>query len=158
VYSGKSSVALLLACLFLTLGLTAGCGGADQSSENQNGNDNSGASQGQTDTPQQQAGETAQGAAGGATDQAAGSAPEIKIALGDILSVDAERRRLVLKPVEGERQVFRVAPNADVTLDDSPTDLSSLEQGQQAQLRYIAKNDRFRARSVNAFSVDGATQ
>ena len=152
-YSRKYSTVFLLVILVLVVGITAGCGGGDQGSESQNGGNNGDAAQNESGASQGQGGETAQEQGGGATGQAEGSRPEIKIALGDIVSVDTEARRVVLKPVQGERQVFRVVPNANVTVDDVPAELADLEQGQQAQIRYITRNDRERARAVNAFTA-----
>ncbi|MGB3633656.1 MAG: hypothetical protein WA982_06420 [Rubrobacteraceae bacterium] len=95
-----------MVCFTLFLGIVTSCGGSDQGSENRNSGNNGGKSQNGGGASKEQGGATAQESAGGATGQAEGMSSEIKIALGDIVSVDDEKRRLMLKPVEGERQVF----------------------------------------------------
>ncbi|CAN5555169.1 hypothetical protein BH24ACT22_BH24ACT22_10400 [soil metagenome] len=151
MHYGRLSKILLLVCFTLFLGLITSCGESDQGSENDNSGNNSGTSQDVGRASKEQGGATSLEPAGGTTGQAEGAPQEIKIALGDIVSVDTEKRRLMLKPVEGERQVFKVMPNATVAIDDSPAELSDLEKGQQAQLRYIVRKDLGRAREVSAF-------
>lgn len=153
MYSSKLSAAFLLACFMLTLGLAASCGGGDETSESRNG----GPTQEETSeaTPAPGGGNT-QEQGGGATGQDESSSSEIKIALGDILLVDVEKRRVVLRPVRGERQAFKVVPGAEVTLDDEPAELADLEQGQQAQIQYVIKKDQEHARAVDAFSANGS--
>lgn len=149
--SGRLSGALLVIFLILTLGVAGGCGGNDGSNNQDGGNAaNEGASQ--------EEGEASKGEGSGETGQGEGSSAEIKIALGDIVSVDTEKRRLVLKPVQGERQIFKIVQKANVTLDDRPAELSNLKKGQQAQIRYIVKKDRERARAVNAFRASGGSE
>ena len=62
-----------------------------------------------------------------------------------------------MKPVQGKRQSFKVPPKVNVILDDRLAELTNLEQGQQAQIRYVIKKDRERARNVSAFSAGATT-
>lgn len=146
MYTSRESAGVLLAFFLLMLVVIAGCGG--ETTEGQDGGDRA-ATQGKT-------AEDAQRRDGGATGQEEGLPSEIKIALGDILLVDVEKRRVVLRPVRGERQAFKVVPGAEVTLDDEPAELADLEQGQQAQIQYVIKKDQEHARAVDAFSANGS--
>jgi hypothetical protein len=131
--------------LLVVLILLAGCGGDDQSG---NG--------GQDDT-----------SPGGAKKQggeaAKKGAPATKIALGTVrrMNVEGESRRLVLKPSTNEQSKkpipFRITKQATITLDDEKAELADIKEGQQAQITYIVKNERYRAREVKLFSAGGAT-
>ncbi|CAN5844228.1 hypothetical protein BH23ACT11_BH23ACT11_06670 [soil metagenome] len=142
----------------LTLGLVAGCSGGEEQSNNEaSGGNTSGAgvAQNEESTARETVQPTARGEEGSRTEEAQGSSPKIKIALGDILRIDSENSLVVLKPPETKRQVFKVVPGAEVTVDDSPAQLADLEKRQQAQIRYVVINDRNRARAVSAFNDGG---
>lgn len=154
----RLSTITFLACFVLLLSFIAGCGGTEEGSGDQNGGNGSGsgdAAQAEGGTSREQDGVAGQG--GETAGRTLVSDLEVRVALGEILSVDAESRTLVLRPVEGERQVFRVVPNANVELNDNPAELATLEQGQEAQVRYVVRNGRDRARAVDAFSPGGST-
>lgn len=151
---------MLLAVFFmLILGFVAGCGGSESESQDNGGSGNDGSgSDAATEEAARESGAGTTQQQGGETGLEGDTTPKVKIALGRIVSVDVERRRLVLMPVEGERQVFRVVRNARVAVDDVPAELSALEQGQQAQIRYATPNVRNRARTINAFNATETSQ
>lgn len=143
-FRGLPKVFFLTVCI-LSLGLATACGG-----EAENQQDSGGAEQ-----TQEQGGQDGQNQ--GRTGQTGGEQPEIKIALGTIETIDAENRRLTLQPVKGESQTFIVAPRATITVDGRQAELASIEEQQQAQIRYVDRNERNRARTVTVFSDSGGT-
>ncbi len=128
------SAALFFIASILLAGLLAGCaGGGDQA-----GN---GGSQG---------GEGEQGqAAQGEGTQA--NALQFKIALGTIVSVKPDRRKIVLRPSteqQGDRLIFKVVDDAQITLNDQQAEMADVQEGQQAQIEYVTVNEQNRARTV----------
>lgn len=86
----------------------------------------------------------------------------LKIALGSIQSVKAEKGRFTLKPsaeAQGEKPIpFKLAPEARVTLDGREAEPSQMKPGQQAQVEYVVREDLAvpnRARVVELFSTGG---
>jgi hypothetical protein len=132
------SAALFFIASILLAGLLAGCaGGGDQA--------NNGGAQGGE-------GEQGQAAQGGGTQA---NAPQLKIALGTIVSVKLDRRKIVLRPSteqQGDRLVFKVVDNAVITLDDQPAEMADAQEGQQAQIEYITVNEQNKARVVELIS------
>ena len=141
--SRGSLVSLFIIVLILLAGLLAGCGGGDQSGNGGQGNGESGGTK-------KQGGEAAKKGA---------SLP--KIALGTVKSVKPERRRVVLKPStkqQGEKPIrFKISKNTRVTLDNKQAELADIKEGQQAQITYVVRNERNRAREVTLISAGGAT-
>jgi hypothetical protein len=137
----RLSVLLLLIVLILL----AGCGGGDQSGNGGQGDGSSGGTK-------KQGGEAAKK-----------GVPATKIALGTVrrVNVEGESRRLVLKPSTNEQSKkpipFRITKQATITLDDEKAELADIKEGQQAQITYVVKNERNRAREVKLFSAGGAT-
>jgi hypothetical protein len=130
----RPSAALFFIASILLAGLLAGCaGGGDQA--------NNGGTQG---------GEGEQGqAAQGEGTQA--NALQFKIALGTIVSVKPDRRKIVLRPSteqQGDRLVFKVVDDAQITLNDQPAEMADVKEGLQAQVEYITINEQNRARAV----------
>jgi hypothetical protein len=128
------SAALLFIASIVLAGLLVGCaGGGDQA--------NNGGGQG---------GEGEQGqAAQGEGTQA--NAPQFKIALGTIVSVKPDRRKIVLRPSteqQGDRLIFKVVDDAVITLDDQPVEMADVQEGQQAQIEYTTVNEQNKARVV----------
>jgi ABC-type Fe3+-hydroxamate transport system substrate-binding protein len=128
------SAALFFIASILLAGLLAGCaGGGDQA-----GN---GGSQG---------GEGGQGqAAQGEGTQA--NALQFKIALGTIVSVKPDRRKIVLRPSteqQGDRLIFKVVDDAVITLNDQTAEMADVQEGLQAQIEYITVNEQNKARIV----------
>ncbi len=139
---GRSAALIFIASILLA-GLLAGCaGGGEQSGE--------GGSQG----GEEQQGEAAQGEGNQA------NAPETKIALGSIISVKPDRRKIILRPSteqQGDRLVFKVVDDAQITLDDQQAEMADVQEGQQAQITYVVVNEQNRARVVGLISGDEGT-
>lgn len=146
----RFSVMFALVSFALFLGLAAGCGGGGDSS-GQNGGDTAG----NTAQQQQQQAAGEQTVSGGSTGAASGDRPRVKIALGTIEAIDPEARTLELAPVEGEPLTFKLVPEARVAVDAQQAEAADLRAGQQAQVRYVTRNEGNRARSVRAFSDGG---
>jgi len=128
----------------LLAGLLVGCGGGDQSG--------GGGSQGGDG---QQQGQAQQGEA------QQGDAPEVKIALGRVIAVVPDRRKIILRPSAeaqgGERMIFKVRDDAEISLNDQPAQMDSAQEGQQAQIEYIVVNELNRARRVELISEGEGT-
>ncbi len=137
------SAALFFIAFILLAGLLAGCAGGGEQSGN-------GGSQGGED----QQGEAAQGEGNQA------DAPETKIALGRVISVKPDRRKVILRPSteqQGDRLVFKVVNEAQITLDDQQAEMADVQEGQQAQITYVVVNEQNRARVVALISGDEGT-
>ena len=128
-----SAVSRILALVLslLLVGLLAGCDGSDQSGGGQQ-----------------------EGKAGGG-----GAKKEKlsrKVAIGTVRAYKDDKRRLSLRPAseaQGKKPLgFKVRKNAQVTLDGDQAELGDIEEGQQAQIRYVVKNDVNRAIIVQLFS------
>ena len=136
--------ALFLLVFILLSGLLAGCGGGGDQSGNGGSQDGGAPGEGE----QQQ---------GGAAQEDAAPAP--KIALGTIKSVKPDKRKIVLQSTAevqgGERMTFKVKKNAKITLDDKEAEMADVKEGQDAQIRYIVKNEVNRAREVSLISAEG---
>ena len=79
-----------------------------------------------------------------------------KMAIGTVRAYKDDRRRLSLRPAseaQGDKPIgFKVRKKAQVTLDGEQAELGDIEEGQQAQIRYVVKNDVNRAIIVQLFS------
>jgi hypothetical protein len=122
---------LPLVLSLLLVGLLAGCGGSDQSGGSQQ-----------------------EGNAGG--EAAKKEKLTRKVAIGTVRAYKDDRRRLSLRPAseaQGDKPLgFKVRKKAQVTLDGGQAELGDIEEGQQAQIRYVVKNDVNRAIIVQLFS------
>jgi hypothetical protein len=78
---------------------------------------------------------------------------QVKIALGKIVSADLETNRIIVDQHKGRPMSFKVARRAAITLDGDAAELADINKGQQAQIQYVIKNERNRARKVDAFSA-----
>jgi ABC-type Fe3+-hydroxamate transport system substrate-binding protein len=137
------SAALFFIASILLAGLLAGCGGGGDQAGN-------GGSQG---------GEGEQGqAAQGEGTQA--NALQFKIALGTVVSVKPDRRKIVLRPSteqQGDRLIFKVVDDAQITLNDQPAEMADVQDGQQAQIEYITVNEQNKARIVELINSGEGT-
>jgi len=128
------SAALFFIASILLAGLLAGCaGGGDQAN-------NGGAQGGEGERGQATQGEGTQA-----------NALQFKIALGTIVSVKTDRRKIVLRPSteqQGDRLVFKVVDDAQITLNDQPAEMADVQEGLQAQIEYVTVNEQNRARVV----------
>ena len=135
---GPSATLSVIASIVLA-GLFAGCaGGGDQAK-------NSGS-------------QTADGEQQGEATQA--DAPVLKIALGTVISVKPDRRKIILRPSteqQGDRLIFKVVDGAQITLDDQQAEMADVQEGQQAQIQYTSFNEQNRARVVGLISSGEGT-
>jgi hypothetical protein len=135
---GPSAALFFIASIVLA-GLLTGCaGGGDQAK-------NSGS---QTGDGEQQ-GEATQA-----------DAPVPKIALGTVISVKPDRRKIILRPSteqQGDRLIFKVVDGARITLDDQQAEMADVQEGQQAQIQYTSFNEQNRARVVGLISSGEGT-
>ena len=127
---------LIVPILVLLAALPAGCGGGGE----QSGGSQEGGQQGQQQESKKQAQET-------------------KIAIGNVVSVQTDRRRMVVQPsqeVEGAETVpINVRKTAEITLGGQKAAMGDIKEGQQAQAEYVVKNDVNRAVSVQLFEAEG---
>jgi hypothetical protein len=130
----EPTAALFFLVSILLAGLLAGCaGGGDQGS-------NGGAQDGE--------GEQGQAAQGEGTQA---NALQLKVALGRIVSVKLDRRKIILRPSteqQGDRLVFKVVDDAQITLNDQPAEMADVQEGQQAHIEYVTVNEQNKARAV----------
>jgi hypothetical protein len=101
------------------------------------------------------------GDGGGGQDQQQESkkeAQETKIAVGNVIAVQPDRRRMVVQPsrqAEGPDKVpLNVRKTAEITLGDQKAEMGDIAEGQQAQAEYVVKNDVNRAVSVQLFEAE----
>jgi hypothetical protein len=130
---------LIVPLFALLAALLAGCGGGD----------------GQSGGPQE---------GGGQQDQQQESkkqAQETKIAIGNVVAVQTDRRRIVVQPsqeAEGTEEIaLNVRKTAEITLGGEKAEMGDVAEGQQAQAEYIVKNDVNRALSVQLFEAEGSS-
>ena len=127
------SAALLFIVFTLLVGLLAGCGGGGDQAGN-------GGAQGEG--------------------QPQTSVPQPKIALGRVISVKPDRRKIVVRPSteqQGNRLVFKVVDNTRITLNDQQAEMADVQEGQQAQIEYITVNEQNKARAVELISSGEGT-
>ena len=154
MHPGRSSTTLLLVAVLLLAGLLAGCGGGDQA-----GN---GSQDGESGGTKEQGGQAGGGAAKKEGTEAAKQVVlRPKIALGTVTRVRPEGRKMVIRPTtaEGdpEPMPFKIGKQATITLDDEAAELADIKEGQQAQIRYVVREEVNLAREVTLISGEGAT-
>jgi hypothetical protein len=132
----RSRLAVPLLAL-LCAALLAGCGGGGQTENS--GDGGGGQEQQQQEQPEKEAQET-------------------KIAVGNVVAVQPDRRRMVVQPsqqVEGAEKVpLNVRKTAEITLGGEKAEMGDIAEGQQAQAEYVVKNDVNRAVSVQLFEAE----
>jgi hypothetical protein len=146
---GLSAARFFIVPVLLAVLVLVGCGGGGDQSENGGsrggGNGSGGEKQGKA--PQGNAPQ--------------GNAPQAKVALGTIMSANPHRRKIVLRPsVEvqgGKRMVFKVRKDAEISLNDQPAEMADVKHEQAAQIEYIVKNEKNRARAVALISSGEGT-
>jgi hypothetical protein len=148
MHLSRPSAALLLLVSVLLAGLLVGCGG---------GGDQSGSGGSQGGNEEQGGAAQGEGEQGGA---AQGDPPEVKIALGRVIAVVPDRRKIILRPsaeIQGERMIFKVRDDAEISLNDQPAEMDGVREGQQAQIEYIVVNEQNRARRVELIAEGEGT-
>jgi hypothetical protein len=131
------STVLFLATIVLITGLLTGCGGGDQS--------------GSGSQPD-----------GGSKAEQSKNAPKKKILFGTVTFVNPKTEGFSVRPTideQGNKPVaFRLANETSITLGGKEAKLEDMKKGQQAQVEYVERNERNRARSVRLFEAGGGSQ
>jgi hypothetical protein len=139
------STVLFLVTIVLIVGLLTGCGGGDQSGSGSQQDGGSKAEQGKKGSVKQ--GE---------------NAPKKKIVFGTVTFVNPKTEGFSVRPTieeQGKKPVvFRLANETTITLDGKEAKLEDMKKGQQAQVEYVERNERNRARSVKLFEAGGGSQ
>lgn len=135
----------LIVPLFALLAvLLAGCGGGEQGGGSQDGGSQDGGQQQESKKPSKK------------------EAQETKIAVGNVVSVKPDRRRMVVEPsqqAEGTEKIpINVRKTAEITLGGEKVEMGDVAEGQQAQAEYVVKNDVNRAISVQLFKAEDSPE
>jgi hypothetical protein len=79
-----------------------------------------------------------------------------------VIAVQPDRRRMVVQPsqqAEGtEKVALNVRKTAEITLGGEKAEMGDIAEGQQAQARYVVKNDVNRAVSVQLFKAESSPE
>ena len=80
-----------------------------------------------------------------------------QVTIDELLRMPDDNFRYELKYVaQGKKPVvFRLAQQTNITLAGKEAKLDDMEKGQQAQVEYVVRNDRNRARVVRLFEGGG---
>ena len=139
------STVLFLATIVLIAGLLTGCGGGDKSGSGSQPDGGSKAEQSKNAPVEQ--GE---------------NAPKKKILFGTVTFVNPKTEGFSVRPTideQGNKPVpFRLAKETSITLGGKEAKLEDMKKGQQAQVEYVERNERNRARSVRLFEAGGGSQ
>ena len=151
MHQRKITTVLFLATIVLIL--ITGCGGGDQSGSGSQQDGGSQAEQGENAPVEQ----------GENTPKKQGeNAPKKKIVFGTVTFVNPKTEGFSVRPTieeQGKKPVvFRLANETSITLDGNEAKLEDMKKGQQAQVEYVERNERNRARSVRLFETGGGSQ
>ena len=139
------STVLFLATIVLIAGLLTGCGGGDQSGSGSQQDGGSKAEQGEN-----------------ASKTRGKNAPKKKLLFGTVTFVNPKTEGFSVRPTideQGNKPVaFRLANETSITLGGKEAKLEDMKKGQQAQVEYVERNERNRARSVRLFEASGGSQ
>jgi hypothetical protein len=145
------STVLFLVTIVLIAGSLTGCGGQSGSGSQQDGG--SKAEQGKNAPVKQ--GENA-------PEKQGKNAPKKKILFGTVAFVNPKTEGFSVRPTideQGNKPVtFRLAHETSITLGGKEAKLDDMKKGQQAQVEYVERNERNRARSVRLFDTGGGPQ
>jgi hypothetical protein len=137
------STVLFLVTIALIAGSLTGCGGQSGSGSQQDGG--SKAEQGKNAPVKQ-----------------GKNAPKKKILFGTVAFVNPKTEGFSVRPTideQGNKPVaFRLAHETSITLGGKEAKLEDMKKGQQAQVEYVKRNERNRARSVRLFEAGGDSQ
>jgi outer membrane biogenesis lipoprotein LolB len=84
-----------------------------------------------------------------------GEAAQVKVALGGVVSVKPDRRKIILRPSteqQGDRLIFKVKDDARISLNDRQAEMADVQEGQQAQIEYVTVNEQNKAHAVELIS------
>jgi len=139
------STVLFLVTIVLIVGLLTGCGGGDQSGSGSQQDGGSKAEQGNN-----------------ASKKRGKNGPKKKILFGTVTFVNPKTEGFSVRPTideQGDKPVaFRLANETSITLGRKEAKLEDMKKGQQAQVEYVERNERNRARSVRLFESGGGSQ
>ena len=137
------STVLFLVTIVLIAGSLTGCGGQSGSGSQQDGG--SKAEQGNN-----------------ASKKRGKNGPKKKILFGTVTFVNPKTEGFSVRPTideQGNKPVaFRLAHETSITLGGKEAKLEDMKKGQQAQVEYVERNERNRARSVKLFEAGGGSQ
>jgi hypothetical protein len=81
---------------------------------------------------------------------------------GTVTFVNPKTEGFSVRPTideQGNKPVaFRLAKETSITLGGKEAKLEDMKKGQQAQVEYVERNERNRARSVRLFEAGGGSQ
>jgi hypothetical protein len=139
------STVLFLVTIVLIVGLLTGCGGGDQSGSGSQQDGGSKAEQGNN-----------------ASKKRGKNGPKKKLLFGTVTFVNPKTEGFSVRPTideQGNKPVaFRLANETSITLGGKEAKLEDMKKGQQAQVEYVERNERNRARSVRLFESGGDSQ
>jgi hypothetical protein len=139
------STVLFLVTIVLIVGLLTGCGGGDQSGSGSQQDGGSKAEQGNN-----------------ASKKRGKNGPKKKILFGTVTFVNPKTEGFSVRPTideQGNKPVaFRLANETSITLGGKEAKLEDMKKGQQAQVEYVERNERNRARIVRLFESGGDSQ
>jgi hypothetical protein len=139
------STVLFLVTIVLIVGLLTGCGGGDQSGSGSQQDGGSRAEQGNN-----------------ASKKRGKNGPKKKLLFGTVTFVNPKTEGFSVRPTideQGNKPIaFRLANETSITLGGKEAKLEDLKKGQQAQVEYVERNERNRARSVRLFESGGDSQ
>ena len=147
---GITTVLFLATIVFI---LITGCGGGDQSGSGSQQDGGSQAEQGQNAPKKQDE---------NASKEQGENAPKKKVVFGTVTFVNPKTEGFSVRPTIEEQGnkpvVFRLANETSITLDGNEAKMEDMKKGQQAQVEYVERNERNRARSVRLFETSGGSQ
>ena len=139
------STVLFLVTIVLIAGLLTGCGGGDQSGSGSQQDGGSRAEQGNN-----------------ASKKRGKNGPKKKLLFGTVTFVNPKTEGFSVRPTIEEQSnkpvAFRLAKETSITLGGKEAKLEDMKKGQQAQVEYVERNERNRARSVRLFEAGGGSQ
>jgi hypothetical protein len=139
------STVLFLVTIVLIAGLLTGCGGGDQSGSGSQQDGGSKAEQGNN-----------------ASKKLGKNGPKKKLLFGTVTFVNPKTEGFSVRSTideQGNKPVaFRLANETSITLGGKEARLEDMKKGQQAQVEYVERNERNRARSVRLFESGGDSQ
>jgi hypothetical protein len=145
MHQREISTVLFLVTIVLIAGLLTGCGGGDRSGSGLQQDGGSKAEQGEN-----------------ASKKRGKNGPKKKILFGTVTFVNPKTEGFSVRPTIGEQGnkpvVFRLANETSITLGGKEARLEDMKKGQQAQVEYVERNERNRARSVRLFEAGGDSQ
>ena len=151
MHQRRITTVLFLATIVLIL--ITGCGGGDQSGSGSQQDGGSQAEQGQNAPKKQDE---------NASKEQGENAPKKKVVFGTVTFVNPKTEGFSVRPTIEEQGnkpvVFRLANETSITLDGNEAKMEDMKKGQQAQVEYVERNERNRARSVRLFKAGGGSQ